>query len=186
MYTHVLDEIPAPECPPALTAESTSGEQEAHRKAQLAYSVWVSSGASTHLAFGCILSPAEQVHFRQVATTKECLDAIVARYSTPFSATLGCLVMPFLFPYLSAFSTFADRITHLRSLDTSFCVACTAEDLAKHAPPMYLTMHLLTTRLPDRLPPATEALLAMHHMRRSIDIFETSLTNIKTLPPLMW
>ncbi|CAI7844148.1 unnamed protein product, partial [Closterium sp. NIES-53] len=49
-----------------------------------------------------------------------------ARYSSPATAALSCLFMPYLFPDLTAFPTVADLITHLRTSDTRFRAALPA------------------------------------------------------------
>ncbi|CAI7914301.1 unnamed protein product [Closterium sp. NIES-54] len=73
--------------------------------------------------------------------------------------------MPSLFPDLPALFIVADLVTHLRFLEACFRAAW-AVNLAEHAPPplpsMFLTLHLFVTRLPNRLVPARNALLAMH------------------------
>ncbi|CAI7913480.1 unnamed protein product [Closterium sp. NIES-54] len=110
------------------------------------------------------------------------MDAIIAHYYTPSSTTLGCHVMPFLFPDLHAFPTVAELITHLRPLNAKFVLPTLL------TPPMYLTLHLLVTRLPNhlvtclphRLAPARDAILAMHPMDLTIDLFENTLTKIET------
>ncbi|CAI7886627.1 unnamed protein product [Closterium sp. NIES-54] len=55
----------------------------------------------------------------------EFLTAIKARYATPTTVSLGRLFPPFLFPDLALFERIADLITHLRSLDSSYRIACT-------------------------------------------------------------
>ncbi|CAI7924075.1 unnamed protein product [Closterium sp. NIES-54] len=94
----------------------------------------------------------------------------------------GRLAMPLLFPGLLAFSSVTDLISHLRSLDATFHAAFTADDLGEHAPPslMYLTLHLIAARLPNRLAHACGSLLAMHPISLTIDLFEISLTKIGT------
>ncbi|CAI7756400.1 unnamed protein product [Closterium sp. NIES-53] len=58
------------------------------------------------------------------------------RYSSPASAALGRLILPYLFPELSTFATVNDLITHLRSSDNRYCAALTAEFLDKNPPLM--------------------------------------------------
>ncbi|CAI7829641.1 unnamed protein product [Closterium sp. NIES-54] len=53
-----------------------------------------------------------------VETAKEVYDAISARYSTPSSASLSRILMPFVFPDFGSFATVSDLATHLRSLTT--------------------------------------------------------------------
>ncbi|CAI7852802.1 unnamed protein product, partial [Closterium sp. NIES-53] len=50
-------------------------------------------------------------------------DAVVARYSSPATAALSRLFLPYLFPDLAAFPTVADLITHLRTSDTRYRAA---------------------------------------------------------------
>ncbi|CAI7775861.1 unnamed protein product [Closterium sp. NIES-53] len=89
--------------------------------------------------------------------------------------------MPFVFPDLPDFATIADLTSHLRSIDTSFRAACTTDHLAERcSPPPYLTLHFLATRLPDRLVSSRDALLAMHPMNLTIELFATRLTEIET------
>ncbi|CAI7766070.1 unnamed protein product, partial [Closterium sp. NIES-54] len=68
-------------------------------------------------------------------------DAVVARYSSPATAALSRLFLPYLFPDLTAFPTVAELITHLRTSDTRFRAALPAEFCAKNPPPMYLTLY---------------------------------------------
>ncbi|CAI7818265.1 unnamed protein product [Closterium sp. NIES-53] len=80
----------------------------------------------------------------------------VARYSSPATAALSRLFLPYLFPDLTAFPIVADLITHLRTSDTRFRTALPAEFCAKNPPPMdhflsvcptTLTVDLLEQRL---------------------------------------
>ncbi|CAI7926726.1 unnamed protein product [Closterium sp. NIES-53] len=57
--------------------------------------------------------------------------AVLARYSSPATAALSRLMLPYLFPDLSAFPTVADLITHLRTSDTRYRAALPA-DLSHH------------------------------------------------------
>ncbi|CAI7926688.1 unnamed protein product [Closterium sp. NIES-53] len=75
----------------------------------------------------------------------------VARYSSPATAALSRLMLPYLFPDLAAFPTVADLITHLRTSDTCYRAALPAEFCAKNPPPIYLTLYYVVTRLPDSL-----------------------------------
>ncbi|CAI7805875.1 unnamed protein product, partial [Closterium sp. NIES-53] len=49
--------------------------------------------------------------------------AALTRYSSPATAALSRLMLPYLFPDLAAFPTVADLITHLRTSDTRYCAA---------------------------------------------------------------
>ncbi|CAI7884919.1 unnamed protein product [Closterium sp. NIES-54] len=81
----------------------------------------------------------------------------VARYSSPATAALSRLFLPYLFPDLTAFPTITDLITHLRTTDTRYRAALPAEFCAKNPPPFRdhflsvcptsLTVDLLEERL---------------------------------------
>ncbi|CAI7768087.1 unnamed protein product [Closterium sp. NIES-54] len=100
---------------------------------------------------GGLLPPTEATHFDLVETAKEVYDAISARYSTPTSASLSRILMPFVFPDLSSFATVSDLATHLRSLVASYRAACTEAQILVAPPPIRLTVHWVVTCLPDRL-----------------------------------
>ncbi|CAI7747807.1 unnamed protein product [Closterium sp. NIES-53] len=70
-------------------------------------------------------------------------DAVVARYSSPATAALNRLFLPYLFPDLTAFPTVTDLITHLRTSDTRFRAALPAEDHFLSVCPTTLTVDLL-------------------------------------------
>ncbi|CAI7873048.1 unnamed protein product [Closterium sp. NIES-53] len=75
----------------------------------------------------------------------------IARNSSPGTAALSRLTLPYLFPDLAAFTTVADLITHLRTSDARYSSALPSEFYAKNPPPMYITLYYLVTRLPDSL-----------------------------------
>ncbi|CAI7774481.1 unnamed protein product, partial [Closterium sp. NIES-53] len=77
--------------------------------------------------------------------------AMLVRYSSPATAALSRLFLPYLFPDLAAFPTVADLITHLHTSDTRYRAALPAEFCAKNPPPLYLTLYYVVTRLPDSL-----------------------------------
>ncbi|CAI7875305.1 unnamed protein product [Closterium sp. NIES-53] len=78
-------------------------------------------------------------------------SAHIARYSSPATAALSRLFLPYLFPDLAAFPTVADLITHLRTSDARYRAALPTEFCAKNPPPLYLTLYYVVTRLPDSL-----------------------------------
>ncbi|CAI7769733.1 unnamed protein product, partial [Closterium sp. NIES-53] len=59
----------------------------------------------------------------QYKSAKTLYDAVVARYSSPATAALSRLMLPYLFPDLAAFATVTDLITHLRTSDTRYRAA---------------------------------------------------------------
>ncbi|CAI7881910.1 unnamed protein product [Closterium sp. NIES-53] len=71
----------------------------------------------------------------------------VARYSSPATAALSRLMLPYLFPDLAAFATVADLITHLRTSDARYRAALPTEDHFLSLCPTELTINLLEKRL---------------------------------------
>ncbi|CAI5953536.1 unnamed protein product [Closterium sp. NIES-64] len=135
LYDHALGTVPAP----ATTAIATARSQ------------WQTRDAHARFAIRNSLPVDEREHFGQYQTAQALYTAVVARYSSPASAALGRLSLPYLFPDLSAFQTVADLITHLRTSDARFRAAMPAEFLASNPPPLWLTLYHLVTRLPDTL-----------------------------------
>ncbi|CAI7819447.1 unnamed protein product [Closterium sp. NIES-53] len=83
------------------------------------------------------------------ADTQALYDAVVARYSSPATTALGRLLLPYLFPELSAFATVEDLVSHLRAGDARYCTAVPAEFLDRNPPPVYITLYFIVTCLPD-------------------------------------
>ncbi|CAI5951348.1 unnamed protein product [Closterium sp. NIES-65] len=98
-------------------------------------SQWTTRNAATRLAVRSHLPSTERAHFSQYKSAKTLYDVVVARYSSPASAALSRLMVPYLFPDLAAFPTVADLITHLRTSDTCYRAALPAEFCAKNPPP---------------------------------------------------
>ncbi|CAI7894556.1 unnamed protein product [Closterium sp. NIES-53] len=69
-------------------------------------------------------------------TAQALYDAVVARYSSPATAALGRLLLPNLFPELSAFAIVGDLVTHLHTSSARYCAALQAEFLDKNPPPI--------------------------------------------------
>ncbi|CAI7833876.1 unnamed protein product, partial [Closterium sp. NIES-54] len=107
---------------PPATADSTVRSQ------------WASRDAVARLAVRHHLPTTERAHFSQYRSAQTLYDAVVARYSSPATAALSRLFLPYLFPDLTAFPTVADLITHLRTSDTRFRAALPAEFCAKNPP----------------------------------------------------
>ncbi|CAI7804399.1 unnamed protein product [Closterium sp. NIES-53] len=108
---------------------------------------WLTRDAATHLAVRSHLPPTEHTHFSQYKSAKTLYDAVVARYSSPATAALSRLMLPYLFPDLAAFATVTDLITHLRNSDTRYRPALPAEDHFLSLCPTTLTVDLLEERL---------------------------------------
>ncbi|CAI7871702.1 unnamed protein product [Closterium sp. NIES-53] len=124
---------------PPATAHSTVRSQ------------WATRDAAARLAVRRHLPTTERAHFSQYKSAQTLYDAVVARYSSPATAALSRLMLPYLFPDLAAFPTIADLITHLRTSDTRYRTALPAEFCAPNPPPMYITLYYIVTRLPDSL-----------------------------------
>ncbi|CAI5509402.1 unnamed protein product [Closterium sp. Naga37s-1] len=159
LYDHASGTAPAP----AETADSTARSQ------------WQTRDAHARLAIRSHLPLDERAHFGQQKTAKALYDEVVARYSSPASATIGRLSLPYLFPDLSAFPTVADLITHLRTSETHYRAALPAEFLAKNPPPMYLTLYHLVTHLPDSLRAVRDHFLALCPTELTVDLLEKHL-----------
>ncbi|CAI7799219.1 unnamed protein product [Closterium sp. NIES-54] len=183
LYAHASGALQAPQRPDPLPADPApiSAQQADYDRLFLARNVWKSRDAAAALALTDLLPPTKAVHFSQVETAKGCYHAIVARYSTPTSASLSRLLMPFVFPDLGSFASDSDLVTHLRSLDTSYHAACIAAQLLVASPPMWLTVHQLITRLPDHLSTARDVLLQKHPTELTIDLLESTLEKIESM-----
>ncbi|CAI7743910.1 unnamed protein product, partial [Closterium sp. NIES-54] len=81
---------------------------------------WLTRDAATRLAARNHLPLAERAHFGQQKTAKALYEVVVARYSSPATAALGRLLLPYLFPELSAFATVEDLVTHLCTSDAPY------------------------------------------------------------------
>ncbi|CAI7908522.1 unnamed protein product [Closterium sp. NIES-53] len=68
-------------------------------------------------------------------------DADVAHYSSPATAALGRLLLPYLFPELSTFATVEDLVSHLCASDARYRVAAPAEFLDGKQPPVFITLY---------------------------------------------
>ncbi|CAI7933400.1 unnamed protein product, partial [Closterium sp. NIES-54] len=113
----------------------------------LTRSQWLTRDAAARLAIRNHLPLAECAHFGQHRTAHALYDAIVARYSSPATAALGRLLLPYLFPELSAFTTVGDLVSHLRASDARYRAAVPAEDHFLSLDPTSLTVDLFEQHL---------------------------------------
>ncbi|CAI7855349.1 unnamed protein product [Closterium sp. NIES-54] len=120
---------------PPTTADSATRSQ------------WLTRDAAARLAIRNHLPLAECAHFGQHKTAKALYDAVVTRYSSPATASLGRLILPYLFPELSAFATVEDLVTHLRTSDARYRAALPAKDQFLSLDPTDLTVDLLKKHL---------------------------------------
>ncbi|CAI5983811.1 unnamed protein product [Closterium sp. NIES-65] len=110
-------------------------------------SKWATRNAAARLAVRRHLPTTERAHFSQYKSAQTLYDALVARYSSPATAALSRLMLPYLFIDLASFPTVADLITHLRTSDTRYCAALLAEDHFLSVCPTTLTVDLLEKAL---------------------------------------
>ncbi|CAI7731019.1 unnamed protein product [Closterium sp. NIES-54] len=122
----------------------------------------------------------ERAHFSQYKSAQTLYDAVVARYSSPATAALSRLILPYLFPYLAAFPIVADLITHLRTSDTRYRAALPAEFCAQNPPPMYITLYYIVTRLPDSLRLVRDHFLSVCPTTLTVDLLEQRLLAAET------
>ncbi|CAI7871176.1 unnamed protein product [Closterium sp. NIES-53] len=120
---------------PLATADSATRSQ------------WLTRDAAARLAIPNHLPLAECAHFGQHTTAQALYDAVVTRYSSPATAALGRLLLPYLFPEQSAFATVEDLVSHLCASDARCRAAAPAEDHFLSLDPPSLTVDLLEQHL---------------------------------------
>ncbi|CAI7809449.1 unnamed protein product, partial [Closterium sp. NIES-53] len=130
---------------PAVDADSTLRSQ------------WLTRDAAARLAVRNHLPSTERAHFSQYKSARALYDAVVARYSSPATAALGRLMLPYLFPDLAAFATVVDLVSHLRTSDTRYRAALPIEDHFLSLCPTELTVDLLE----EHLAAAVKSILAV-------------------------
>ncbi|CAI7825373.1 unnamed protein product, partial [Closterium sp. NIES-54] len=124
----------------ASTAPAADADSTVH-------SQWLTRDAAARLAVRSHLPSTERSHFSQYKSAKTLYDAVVACYSSPATAALSRLMLPYLFPDLAAFATVIDLITHLCTSDTRYCASLPAEDHFLSLCPTTVTVDLLEERL---------------------------------------
>ncbi|CAI7896965.1 unnamed protein product [Closterium sp. NIES-53] len=139
---------------PAADADSTVRSQ------------WLTRDAAARLAMRNHLPSTERAPFSQYKSARALYDAVVARYSSPTTATLSRLMLPYLFPDLAAFATVADLVAHLRTSDARYRAALPTEFLPTNSPPMDHFLSLCPTALTidlleERLAAAEKSILAV-------------------------
>ncbi|CAI7926271.1 unnamed protein product, partial [Closterium sp. NIES-54] len=97
-------------------------------------SQWQTRDAAARLAIRNHLPITERAHFSQHRTAKTLYDAVVARYSSPATAAIGRLMLPYLFPDISSFTTAEDLVSRLRATDSRFRATLSAEFCAANPP----------------------------------------------------
>ncbi|CAI7741133.1 unnamed protein product, partial [Closterium sp. NIES-54] len=153
---------------PPATADSSTRSQ------------WLTRDAAARLAIRNQLPLAECAHFRQHRTAQALYDAVVARYSSPATAALGRLLLPYLFTELSAFTTVEDIVSHLCASDARYRAAIPTEFLHKNPPPMYITLYFIVTRLLDSLRSVRDHFLSLDPSSLTADLLEQHLLAAET------
>ncbi|CAI7878615.1 unnamed protein product [Closterium sp. NIES-53] len=116
----------------------------------------------------------------QWLTAQALYDAVDARYSSPATAALGRLQLPYLFPELSAIATVADLVTHLRTSNARYCATVPAEFLATNEPPMFITLYSIVSHLPDSLRSVRDHFLSLEPTSLTVDLLEQHLLAAET------
>ncbi|CAI7788750.1 unnamed protein product, partial [Closterium sp. NIES-53] len=148
---------------PAADADSTVRSQ------------WLTRDAAARLAVRNHLPSTERAHFSQYKSARALYDTVVARYSSPTTAALSRLMLPYLFPDLAAFATVADLVAHLRTSDARYRAALPTEFLPTNSPPTYITLYYLVTRLPDSLSSVRDHFLSLCPTALTVDLLEERL-----------
>ncbi|CAI7925235.1 unnamed protein product [Closterium sp. NIES-53] len=138
-------------------------------------SQWLTRDAAARLAVCNHLPSTERAHFSQYKSARALYDAVVARYSSPTTAALSRLMLPYIFPNLAAFSTVTDLVAHLRTSDARYRAALPTEFLPTNSPPMYITLYYLVTRLPDSLSSVRDHFLSLCPTELTVDLLEERL-----------
>ncbi|CAI7849823.1 unnamed protein product, partial [Closterium sp. NIES-54] len=107
-------------------------------------------------------------------------DVVVARYSSPATAALGLLLLPYLFSELSAFATVEDLVSHLRASDARYRAATPAQFLDRNQPPMFITLSFIVTRLLDSLRFVRDHFLSLDPTSLTVDLLEQHLLAAET------
>ncbi|CAI7928895.1 unnamed protein product [Closterium sp. NIES-54] len=153
---------------PPATADSTTRSQ------------WLSRDAPARLAICNHLPLVECAHFGQHRTAQALYNAVVVRYSSPTTVALGRLLLPYLFPDLSAFATVEDLVSHLRASDARYPAAIPTEFLDKNQPLMFITLYFIVTRLPDSLRSVRDHFLSLDPTSLTVDLLEQHLLAAET------
>ncbi|CAI7753731.1 unnamed protein product [Closterium sp. NIES-54] len=96
------------------------------------------------------------------------------------TAALGRLLLPYLFPELSAFATIEDLVSNLRISDARYRATVLAEFLDRNQPPMFITLYFIVTRLPDSLRSVKDHFLSLDPTSLTVDLLEQHLLAAET------
>ncbi|CAI7898499.1 unnamed protein product [Closterium sp. NIES-54] len=113
-------------------------------------------------------------------TAQALYSALVARYSSPTTAALGRLLLPYLLPELSAFAIEEDLVSHLRTIDARYHATVPAEFLDRNQPPMFITLYFIVTCLLDSLRSVRDHFLSLDPTSLTVDLLEQHLLAAET------
>ncbi|CAI7845602.1 unnamed protein product [Closterium sp. NIES-54] len=164
LFDHVSGAAPAP---PATADVSTRSQ-------------WLSRDTTARLAIRNHLPATECAHFGEHRTAQALYDVAVARYSSPATNAISRLLLPYLFPELSAFATVADQVTNLRTSDARYRATVLAEFLPTNQPPMFITLYFIVTRLPNSLRSVRDHFLTLDPTSLTVDLLEQHLLVAET------
>ncbi|CAI7731076.1 unnamed protein product [Closterium sp. NIES-54] len=164
LFDHTSGAAPAP---PAINDGATRSQ-------------WLTRDAAACLAIRNHLPLAKCAHFGQHKTAEALYDSVVARYSSPATAALGRLILPYHFPELSAFATVEDLVSHLRTSNARYHAAAPAEFLDRNQPRMFITLSFIVTRLPDSLRSVRDHFLLLDPTVLTVDLLEQHLLASET------
>ncbi|CAI7804815.1 unnamed protein product [Closterium sp. NIES-53] len=126
------------------------------------HSQWLSRDATARLAIRNHLPATECAHFGEYRTAQ------------------ALLLLPYLFPELSAFATVANQVTHLHTSDARYHATIPAEFLPTNQPPMFITLYFIVTRLPDSLRSVRDHFLTLDPTSLTVDLLEQHLFAAET------
>ncbi|CAI7852022.1 unnamed protein product [Closterium sp. NIES-53] len=135
---------------------------------------------AARLAIRNHLPLAKCAHFGQHRTEQTLYNAVVARYSSPATAALGRLLLPYVFLELSAFATVEDQVSDLCASDTRYRAALPAEFLDRNPPPMQITLYFIVTCLPDSLRSFWDHFLSLDPTSLTVDLLKQHLLAAET------
>ncbi|CAI7900392.1 unnamed protein product [Closterium sp. NIES-54] len=115
-----------------------------------------------------------------IADAQALYDAIVTRYSSTATAALGRLLLPYLFPELSAFATVEDLVSHLCTSDARYRATVPAEFLDRNPPPMFITLYFIVTRLPDSFRSVKDHIHSLDSTSLTVELLEEHLLAAET------
>ncbi|CAI7775358.1 unnamed protein product [Closterium sp. NIES-53] len=164
----LFDHVSGAATAPPITADSLTRSQ------------WLTRDAAARLAIRNHLPITEYAHVGQHRTAQALYDAVVARYSSPATAALGRLLLPYLFPKLSTFAPVEDLVSHLRASDARYRAAAPAEFLDTNQPPMFITLYFIVTRLPDSLRSVRDHFLSLDPTSLTVDLLVQHLLAAET------